>query len=259
MNINRKVMFDALRAGFGPLTQSQVDGIERLVSATEGLPIRHRAYVLATAWHETGPTSSALHMTPRREIWGPTAAQTRYENRSDLGNTQPGDGRKFSGRGYVQITGRANYAKASKLIGRDLLAEPDLALNPEIAARIMVHGMTNGWFTGMKMGQFESYSQMRRVVNGLDRAQLIAGYAEKFEAALNAALTKEGTGEVKEVSAIVKPITRPSDSTPLPPSPAPAPPPVPETKPRVSAAQWIIGAIAAALGAVFAWVFSGGQ
>jgi predicted chitinase len=258
MSINRKAMFGRLRVSLGPLTKGQVDGIERLLDASDGLPLRHRAYIIATAWHETGPTSSALHMTPRREIWGPTAAQTRYEMRADLGNNQPGDGRRFMGRGYVQITGRANYAKASKLVGKDLVGNPDLALDPEIAARIIVHGMTNGWFTGVRMGDFQKYSEMRRVVNGLDRAQLIAGYAEKFEAALVAAQVKEGQGEVKEASGTVK-ITRPAPVPDPAPAPAPAPTPVPASKPRVSKEQWIIGVIAAAIAAVFAWVFGGGQ
>lgn len=179
-----KPFFDSLRSSFGPLSQNQVDGIERLLKATEGLSIRHRAYVLATSWHETGPAPSRLHMQPRKEIWGPTEAQKRYEGRADLGNTVLGDGKRFAGRGYVQITGRANYQKASLITGRDLVADPDLALDPDIAGKIIVHGMVNGWFTGRKLSDFDSYFSMRRVVNGTDRADMIAGYAEHFEDAL---------------------------------------------------------------------------
>jgi predicted chitinase len=122
-------------------------------------------------------------MTPRREIWGPTKAQIGYEGRKDLGNTVMGDGKRFMGRGYVQITGRRNYQKASLLTGRDLIATPDLALDPAIAAKIIVHGMVNGWFTGKKLGS-QTYTEMRRIVNGMDKAELIAGYAERFEKAL---------------------------------------------------------------------------
>jgi putative chitinase len=232
-----KTFFDSIRKSLGPLTNNQVFGIETLLAATDGLPLRHRAYILGTAWHETGPASSALHMTPRREIWGPTAAQTRYEGRADLGNTQPGDGKRFAGRGYVQITGRANYQKASKLVGKDLVANPDLALDPAIAARIIVHGMVNGWFTGRKMADFDSYLNMRRVVNGTDRAALIAGYAEKFEDALK--LLDEAPALPPTVSPPVEP-----------------PPPLPPDAGRQVAA-WLIGALGLLFAAFAAWMTKG--
>ena len=242
-----KAFFDSVRASFGPLKQNQVTGLENLLKATEGLPIRHRAYVLATAWHETGPASSDLHMTPRREIWGPTPAQQRYEGRADLGNTQPGDGRKFAGRGYVQITGRANYHKASNIVGRDLVANPDLALDPEIAARIIVHGMTVGWFTGKKMEDYDAYLNMRRVVNGTDKADLIASYAMDFEKALKALPA--------------------SPVAPSKPSPAPIPPPPPETPPAATPeapetpaqniARWVMAAVGVALAALMGWMMKG--
>ena len=242
-----KAFYDSLRDAFGRLSVNQVAGIEHLLKATEGLPIRHRAYILATSWHETGPASSDLHMTPRREIWGPTPAQKRYEGRTDLGNTQPGDGKRFAGRGYVQITGRANYNRASTIVGRDLVADPDLTMDPEIAAKIIVHGMVNGWFTGRKMADFDSYVNMRRVVNGTDRAELIAGYAEKFESAL------------KLLPA--KPAGKPVE--PVPPAPAPIPPAKPETPPAPlpetgqGMTAIIVGALGAIAAAIAAYFFGG--
>lgn len=240
-----KAFFDSVRASFGPLAQNQVDGIEILLKATEGLPLKHRAYVLATSWHETGPASSKLHMTPRKEIWGPTAAQSRYEGRKDLGNTQKGDGKRFMGRGYVQITGRTNYEKASKLVGKDLVANPDLALEADIAAKIIVHGMTVGWFTGKKMSDYTTYKGMRRVVNGTDKDTLIAGYAEKFEAALHA-------------------LVEPVEPAPIPPAPAPVPPPEPPPAPTPVApdpapniAAWIAAAAIALIAAFAAWIMKG--
>lgn len=176
--------FAKVREGFGSLSQNEVNGINFLLTATEGLPLRHQAYIFATAWHETGPESSILHMTPRREIWGPTEAQQRYEGREDLGNKIAGDGKRFMGRGYVQITGRRNYERASKLLGADLLTNPDLAMKPQHASKIMIDGMVHGWFTGKKLADFVDYVSMRQVVNGTDKATLIAGYAERFEAAL---------------------------------------------------------------------------
>jgi len=179
--------FKKVRQKFGKLAQNQVDGLNILLTATEDLPLEHRAYILATAWHETGPASSPLHMQPRREIWGPTEAQKRYEGRADLGNTEPGDGYRFMGRGYVQITGRRNYARASTVTGQPLVSNPDLAMQASIAAKIIVDGMTKGWFTGKSMSDYNTYIEMRRVVNGTDKASLIAGYANSFEDALEAA------------------------------------------------------------------------
>lgn len=181
-----KEFFDAVRDSLfgGSLRQSEVENLSRILLATAGLPTPHRAYILATVYHETGPAGHVLHMTPRRELWGPTLAQIKYEGRTDLGNTIPGDGKRFMGRGYVQITGRANYAKASSLIGVDLVGQPDLALVGEHAVKILVRGMTEGWFTGKKLSDYTSYVDMRRIVNGTDKAELIAGYADKFETGL---------------------------------------------------------------------------
>jgi len=241
-----KAFFDSLRAAFGPLTANQVEGINTLLKATEGLPLRHRAYVLATAWHETGPASSPLHMTPRREIWGPTEAQRGYEGRKDLGNTVMGDGKRYMGRGYVQITGRRNYQKASLLTGRDLVANPDLALDPDIAAAVIVDGMKNGWFTGKRMGDFEAFRDMRRVVNGMDKADEIARHADKFQKALAADLV--------------------AAPAPAEPPPAPMPPPAPETPPAAtpapanaasSIAGYVLAAAAALVAALLAWIMKG--
>jgi putative chitinase len=174
-----KLFFDKVKAHFGSLSQSQVDGINILLAATSKLTIKHRAYVLATAWHETATTMQPIHER------GNSTYFQKYEFRKSLGNTLKGDGFKFRGRGYVQITGRANYAKASKYCGADLVANPDLALDQEIAAKIILSGMSEGWFTGKKMADFDNYEAMRRVVNGTDKAALIARHAVAFENALS--------------------------------------------------------------------------
>ena len=97
-----------------------------------GLLRNQAAYCLATAHHQSGQYKYM------REIWGPTPAQKRYEGRKDLGNTQPGDGVKYKGRGYIQLTGRANYESYGKKLGIDLVGNPDLALKPDVAAKILV-------------------------------------------------------------------------------------------------------------------------
>lgn len=135
--------------------------------------------MLATAWHETGAFKWL------REIWGPTPAQKAYEGRADLGNTVPGDGKRFMGRGYVQITGRRNYTDWSKRTGLALTTQPDLAEQPAVAVRILVEGMRLGTFTGKALAHFINDSACdfvgaRRIVNGTDKAALIAGYASAF-------------------------------------------------------------------------------
>ena len=143
------------------------------------------AYVLATAWHETGG------MRWLKEIWGPTDAQRRYEGRYDLGNTQKGDGWRFMGRGFVHITGRRNYTDWSKRLGVDLVADPEKAMQPTIAATILVDGMRLGTFTGKKLSDYinsgkTDFVRARRVVNVNNRAELIASYAVEFDSALAA-------------------------------------------------------------------------
>lgn len=94
-------------------------------------PQRQAAF-LAQLGHESGGFRYV------REIWGPTPAQKRYEGRPDLGNTQPGDGYRYLGRGLIQMTGRANYirltGRLSPLGAPDFVAEPEALEQPHWAA-----------------------------------------------------------------------------------------------------------------------------
>jgi len=180
--------FDFVRPLFRKLTQSQMDGLNVLLKATEKLDIKTRAYLLATTFHETAKT-----MQPITEYGG-----VRYFDKYDtgrlaaaLGNTpaKDGDGYRYRGRGYVMITGFANYAKASKKLNVDFINYPDQALDPTQAANILVKGCVEGWFTGKKLSDYinkskTDYVNARRVVNDLDKASLIADYAVFFEKAL---------------------------------------------------------------------------
>lgn len=94
--------------------------------------VQRMAAFLAQVGHESG---GFRHV---REIWGPTPAQTRYEGRADLGNTQPGDGFRYRGRGLIQITGRANYARVTERLkgmgAPDFIAQPEALEVPRWAA-----------------------------------------------------------------------------------------------------------------------------
>jgi putative chitinase len=109
------------------------------------------------------------------------------------GNTLPGDGVLFHGRGYVQLTWRSNYAKMGKQFGLDLtsdLAAANKVLQPDLAARIMFFGMEKGTFTSKKLSDYfagatSDWKNARRIINGLDQAENIAAYARKFYAAIS--------------------------------------------------------------------------
>lgn len=188
--MNRKAFFDSVRNSLfgGQLKVDQVKGMEAIIDgfARNGASdMRHKAYILATAYHETAFTMQPIHERGSRSYFDKYERDTNIGRA--LGNTLPNDGYRFRGRGFVQITGRSNYAKASRLLGVDLLANPDAALNMDYAVVILIDGMIEGWFTGKKLADFQTYEDMRRVVNGTDRAKQIAQYAVKFEKALIAA------------------------------------------------------------------------
>jgi predicted chitinase len=130
-------------------------------------PLREAAF-LAQIAHESG------QLRFMEEIWGPSAAQQRYEPPSDLanrlGNTEPGDGARFKGRGPIQITGRANYKRYGDLLGVDLVGNPDLAATTQIAFQLATaYWTTNGLNELADAGDFTTIT--RRInggLNGLD-------------------------------------------------------------------------------------------
>ena len=178
---NVDALVQAVPAGIRNANPEVAEHIERIVQVAqeEGLTQEQTAYVLATATHES-------HLGRFMEE---LSSGAQYENRPDLGNTQPGDGVRFKGRGYVQITGRANYQDWSNRLGIDLVGNPELSEDPDIAAQILVRGMRDGTFTGRRLDAYinesgTDFRNARRTVNGTDRADLIAGYAVDFNAAL---------------------------------------------------------------------------
>ncbi len=102
------------------------------------------------------------------EIWGPIPAQIRYEPPNDLakrlGNTQPGDGKRFKGRGPIQITGRFNYKKYGDLLGVDLVGQPELAAQP--AAAFSTAGLF--WITNglNELADGEQFVTITKRING---------------------------------------------------------------------------------------------
>jgi hypothetical protein len=135
------------------------------------------AYILATAEHESDSFKTLEEY----------AGGEKYEGRTeDLGNTQPGDGPRFKGRGFVQLTGRLNYTRYRETTGIKLVELPIIMMNwPALAVFTMVDGMMRGVYTGRRLDEFvnstkQDFFNARQVVNGHDRAQKIADQASAW-------------------------------------------------------------------------------
>lgn len=186
MRFNRKTFFDGYREKFGPVAQLQVDGLsfllQKIESDSEWKEIPQIAYFLATIKHETGITRNSVLQTfqPIKELRGLPgtsirALQDRYWKTG------------FYGRGYVQITWPENYVKFG------IRETPNKALEPKKAYEIASRGMREGMFTKYQLSEFVNAGKVdfegaRKVVNGRDKAKLIAGYAESFQEILTAAV-----------------------------------------------------------------------
>ncbi len=158
------------------------------------------AYMLATARHETYQFTTGEYFSEKPEVGrlsyfdkydpvlAPTAALRLIAKKN--GNTEEGDGFKYRGRGCVHLTWKNNYRKFSNLLGFDFVGNPDAAGKFKHAVPIMILGMRSGLFTGSKISahinsKSINYRSARRVINGLDEADLIASYATKMQAILS--------------------------------------------------------------------------
>lgn len=167
------------------LNTRQAAGMTRLLGFLDGPSTTvHRqrdAYLLATVKHECADTWEPIpeRGTPPyfiKRYW------TNEKVRRQLGNLQEQDAVRYRGRGYVQITGRRNYALFGKLLNLPLLDSPELAEQPAVSFAIAQRGMRDGLFTGKKITEYINESQCdyvnaRRVINGRDKAEIIAAYA----------------------------------------------------------------------------------
>jgi predicted chitinase len=164
-----------------PIQQIHEDSLRQLLVYIKNDPLfidsRHVAYFLASIRHET-----AMSYMPIDEI-GHGAGHP-------YGTPDPVTHQTYWGRGYLQITWRDNYARFGALSGVDLLNFPELALDQKVSYEISSTGFLHGMFTGVSIHRYIhddvcDYVSARRVINGLDQAAKIAGYAEKFGAILS--------------------------------------------------------------------------
>jgi hypothetical protein len=171
--MNREYFFTRVRRSVfgGRLSVSQADGMTRILDYREEhwpkMPDEELAYCLATVVHETGH-----RMVPVREGGGERYLRSkRYY--------------PWVGEGLVQVTWEANARKFGATKPGDCMSWP-------VALRALFEGMIKGMFTGKKLSDYigpenHNYVQARRIINGMDKAHLVAGYAEAFLLALKKA------------------------------------------------------------------------
>lgn len=175
--INRKHFYDTVQNDLfgGSMLQKQVHGCEQMLreyELREWTDLRWLAYILATVFHETAQT-----MQPVTERGG-----TAYLMRKKY--------YPYYGRDLCQTTWLTNYEKVKQFSGIDVVTHPELIANLELAVKVAFTFMQKGWYTGKRLGQFfndtdePNWTGARRIINGLDKAELVAEYGRKFNKAL---------------------------------------------------------------------------
>jgi putative chitinase len=193
MKFDHKLFFSEYREQFGKLTQKQVDYLNLLLQSIEtesvldtmphDLSVPYLSYMLATAKHETAHDFEPKHEIGRGvgRMYGRPVQLNRKEQRL------------YYGRGLVQLTWLQNYARASLLCNVDFVSNPDLVCKYPYCWIILRDGMMKGWFTGFSLLHYiddsrKDYVGARFIINGQDKAVLIAEYAKRFEKIIYASL-----------------------------------------------------------------------
>ncbi|MFM9975274.1 MAG: glycoside hydrolase family 19 protein [Beijerinckiaceae bacterium] len=216
----RRILFN------GKLGVRQMQGIsvilDRWESGAQSQDKRQLAYVLATVHHETARTFRPIH-----EIGGVEYLRRNYDITGDRprlaranGNLEPGDGVRYAGRGFVQLTWKNNYRRVGEKLGIDLIAKPERAMELPVATEILVRGMHEGWFTGKALADFfnatdADWINARRIINGVDMARTIARYAMAYHTALKNEVSVATTAQP---SAVAKPVRHGRNTTRLKPA-----------------------------------------
>ncbi|MCE9674088.1 hypothetical protein LY474_40495 [Myxococcus stipitatus] len=142
------------------------------------------SYARVTAW-----LGQMLFESNQFAAWREVGDASAYEGRASLGNTQPGDGERFRGRGPVQLTGRDNYTRAGKALGLPLATQPELVERPEVGFR------TAAWFWRSGNGDLNPYADLetddaylaitRRINGGTNGLEQRRNYWTRAKAALS--------------------------------------------------------------------------
>jgi predicted chitinase len=198
---NRHAFFDLVRTKLfkGRLVAAQVEGMTAILDAWrerdgqgEAQPL---SYVLATAFHETAATMQPVRETLAASDRSAIARLDEAFAAGRLGSVKTpywrpdAEGKSWLGRGLVQLTHRRNYEAMSAVTGIDLVADPGRAMEMPASVAILIEGMRRGSFTGRKLGDYFGQGRTdwvgaRKIINGNDRADLVARHARVFAEAL---------------------------------------------------------------------------
>jgi putative chitinase len=212
-----KFLFFYEQKHFGTLKDSARVALLSLLDFLEAdskiVDIRWAAYILATTLHETAGTYRPIHEYGKREYFIKRYGSQTKVGKS-LGNDTPEEGADYAGRGFPQVTGEYNYEMAEAALRKEYpdviarfeartgkkfdltvgdqandKADPDNMMDPEIAYCTMSYAMRKGAFTGVGLAKYINgekcdFTNARRIINGTDCAEKIAGYAVKILDAL---------------------------------------------------------------------------
>jgi hypothetical protein len=200
MKFDHEQFFTTYKEQFGAISsQSKVEGIEALLtqleSDTDVDDERWAAYMFATVKHECADQWKPI------EEYGKGAGHSYGTSKTVTGSDGQTYTNKYYGRGYVQLTWDYNYKKMSTALDMDdaLYIHPEQVLDADVAYKVMSYGMRNGSFTGKKLGDYINdagcdYRNARKIINALDKADLIKGYAEKLETCFTTSRATEDAG-----------------------------------------------------------------
>jgi putative chitinase len=174
--VDKTFFYEQYKKTFGSLKQEQINNLNILIDEYDGDDLMERltwlAYILSTIYWECAQT------------WKPIREYGKGKGRS-YGRPDPKTGQIYYGRGWVQLTWKDNYRKASDKLGKDFVNNPDDVMEITNATKICFLGMREGWFTGRNLSRYfndlkTDWVNARKIINGLDHANLIADTAKRF-------------------------------------------------------------------------------
>lgn len=186
--MNQKAFYDSIRATLfsGKISTEQFEGLEAIIAEYNRRclnDLRKLAYIFATVYHETARTMQPIPEYGR-------GAKYDYGKKLKMSRKPyAAPDKLYYGRGLVQLTWYENYQNMGRILGLPLLEQPELLLTMDVSVKVTFEGMIRGSFTGKSLSSYFTSDKSdplnaRKIINGLDKAQLISTYYDRFYGAL---------------------------------------------------------------------------